>query len=418
MKRKSILAIILVLIISLSSITFASCNKDEKDSTEISDGNYTLILKGLVDSNKNPIGDISITKNQILEMYKTKGVTYTEDNPAVATDKTDENGKAIKHTLKGVYLEDLVKDFSNSMDMYNYGSISFSGLDGYLAITTEDVYNPEKHGSKVVVVFEFDGFYMKENSDTGALRTVVPDQIAATWVKELNIIEFSTEILTAPTAFSFDVLETIDTETYGGGYTITKGDGGTYNYTGISIKKLIGENGLFKNITELDKMCSIGWDYKSESNTFAEYSVWTTYEYYQNGYIITGGTKEGDPGAKIARTPLVDGPQYSDAMNVKNALAILCFRNSIVSMETAMKRYDPDLDGKTDGYFNLKDLLVLLNMYGQDKKYQITRIDGSKVDLSREDATKATISKNDEDEYILHVGQLDYAGFKGINIVI
>ena len=416
MKKRSIPAILLVLLIALSLVVFASCDKDGTKPDDV-DGNYTLVLKGLVDSNGTKLGDIIIKKSQILQLYKTKGVEYTADNPATASDKTDEDGNPVKHTLKGVYLEDLVKEFSNSMDMYEYGSISLMASDGYIAITTEDVFNPEKHGSKVIVVFEFDGREMKEKSETGALRIVIPGQIASTWVKYLNVIEFSAEILAAPTAFSFDVLEAIDVEKYGGGFTATKDDG-TYNYTGLSLGKIIGEGGLFTNIQETDKMCVIAWDYRSESNTFQEYRAWTTHAYYKNGYIVTGGTKAGDESYKVTRLPIVDGPDYSAAMTVKRALAILCFRNSIVSLDTAMKRYDPDVNGKTDGVFALKELLVLLNMYGQDKVYQITTKDGSKVELSRDNATKATISKNDASEYVLHVGKNDYAGFKGINIII
>ena len=66
----------------------------------------------MVDADNTPLADAVITKKQIKELYKTKPVNYTSYSPSYASDKTDDNGNPIPHTLKGVYLEDIIAAYT------------------------------------------------------------------------------------------------------------------------------------------------------------------------------------------------------------------------------------------------------------------------------------------------------------------
>ena len=116
---------------------------------------------------------------------------------------------------------------------------------------------------------------------------------------------------------------------------------------------------VFKNVGEFDKMCVVAWDFDDASNKYKEYVAWTKYDVYSGGYILTDGTKAGDPDWSLDRKPVFDGPDFNAGMTVKNVLSLSAFKSSVVSMDTAMKRFDPDEDGVKDSKFSIKDLLVL-----------------------------------------------------------
>lgn len=398
MKTSKIFSAILVLILALSLFCFTACNDDNNDnpsgSVTVADEDYALTLKGMVNAEGETLDDVVITKKQIKKLFETKPAEFTSENPAIASDKTDDDGNPIPHTLKGVYLEDLMAEFSSSAPISEYGSLTLNATDGYVSIATEEVFNSLGHGSKMIVAFEYDGITLTEKEKSGALRAIFPSQIANVWAKKLNVIEFSIDILATPTVYSFSVLETLDTAAYGGNYDITEEDG-ALNLSGIKVSKLIGADNVLKGVSELDKMCIVGWDFDSATEKYSEYVGWTKYDVFNGGYLLTSGTKVGDPDWTLTRTPVFDGPDFNAGMTVKNVLSMSAFHSSVVCLETAMKRYDADIDGVTDGKFAIKDLLILLNMYDEDNSYNVNKVDGTNVSLTYAQITAAKVSKSD-----------------------
>lgn len=428
---KLFLVTILTVIFAFSVISFTACNTDD-GKLEVSDDEYTLTLKGLYriddsiagDDKTVALPDVVITKKQVKELYKTKPVNYTSNDPAYASDKTDDDGNLIPHSLKGVYLEDLMAKYSDSMAISEYGSLTLNAADGYVTVATSEVFDSHNgaHGSKMIIAFEYDGVSLNAKERSGALRAVFPNQIANVWAKKLTVIEFSKEILTTPAVYEFSVFEALDVSDYGGGYEADKVTGnGTYHYTysGIQISKLIGVDKVLKGITGADKMCVFGWDYNDATDKYTEYKVWTKYDVFNNGYILTSGVKDDDSASTLTRTPVFDGPDFGAGMTVKNLLSLSVFHSAVVVMDTAMTRWDPNADGDADGKFSVRDLLTHLNMYDDDNAYVITKPNGDTLSLTYAQITAAKVGKNaTSGKYELHYDTNATIEFAKIGIVM
>lgn len=413
--NKFILAIVLVLILVLSALTFTACNDKNDTVITVSDDDYTLTLSGMVNADGTALADAVITKKQIKELYKTNPVNYTSESPAFASDKTDDNGNPIPHTLKGVYLEDLIAAYTEGAPITSYGSLTLNATDGYVTMATEDVFNSATRGSKMIIAFEYDGITLGVKQKSGALRAVFPNQIANVWAKKLNVIEFSTDILQTPQVQSFSIIETlIKNSAYVGNYNAVEADG-SYTYSGLKVSELIKAD-VYKNVGEFDKMCVVAWDFDDASNKYKEYVAWTKYDVYNGGYILTEGTKTGDPDWTLDRKPVFDGPDFNAGMTVKNVLALSAFKSSVVCMETAMKRFDPDEDGVKDSKFSIKDLLVLLNMYDDDNIYTVTKADNGTATLTHAEITAAKVSKNSASNYVLTYNTNIVIEFTGVSV--
>ncbi len=65
---------------------------------------------------------------------------------------------AIPHTVKGVYLEDLLADYTESAPINVYGRATLYATDGYVAVATDEVFDSDGRGNlKMVIALEFDG---------------------------------------------------------------------------------------------------------------------------------------------------------------------------------------------------------------------------------------------------------------------
>lgn len=415
-KIKPIIIFGIILTLIFSTILFTSCDKNKPPTKEFADDDYTLTLSNLVDKDGNQIDDVVIKKSDIRALFKTKPVIHDDTNPVVASDKQDDDGNLIPHTLKGVYLEDLLAQYTTSGTIDKYASMTLSSTDGYVTVVTEDVFNSDLRGSKMIIALEYDGNVLNPNAKSGALRAIFPNQIANGWAKYLNKIEFSSEMLKTPTVYSLHILETLNFETYGGSYTEETEDV-VYTYSGLKISKLIGEDNILKGVKSVDKLSAVAWDFNSDTGKFNEYKTWVTYDVYNEGYLLTSGTLDTDDAWTLTRTPILDGPTYSDGMTVKNILSISVFHSAIVSLETAMKRYDADADGFTDDSFKIKDLLLLLNMFDKDTDYIVTKLDGTKIEVSNAQMSQSIISKSTESTYVISYGDMSFE-FKTIDMVI
>lgn len=388
------LSVILLLIV----IPFAlfACNKTNPNDT--TDDLYTLTLAGLVDADGNSIADTAITKAQIKTLFQSKPVVFDANNPAYASDKTDDNGNKIPHTLKGVYLEDIMAQLTASAGIDAYGSMTLNGADGYVTVATEEVFNSSGRGSKLIIAFEYDGISLTASEKSGALRAVFPDQIANCWAKKLNKIEFSTGILQSPAILKFTVLESLTQgfASYSGTTTINDALVNC-TYFGIPLSALIDANVL--NAQPTDKMHLLAWDYNSDTNSYIEYSAWTKHDVYSGGWLLSQRQLTGQDKEPLIRAPVFDGPDFSAGMTVKNILALSVYNSSVVSLETAFTRYDTDAQNA----FYIKDLLVLLNMFDTDNSYTVTPLQGEAVTLTATQMISATVTKQGQ-SYLLNYG--------------
>lgn len=412
MKGKIFVVFALILAI-IGSFALVGCNPalpadEDLIVTETTDNAYTLVLSGLVDLEDKVLPDISITKAMIKTLYQTKPVNYTAENYCYASDKTDVDGNPIPHTLKGVYLEDILAEFTISSNISKYGSMTLNATDSYVTVATEDIFNSSGRGSKMIIAFEYDGVQLSTAERSGALRAVFPDQLANSWAKKLNKIEFSTDILLKPAVNKIYFYELLSSD-FDGNCMIQK-ETTLLKYYGISIEKLI--EGHILDAQSTDKMHLSAWDYNSESESYSEYQAWTKHDVYSVGYLLDQFQDGEEAIENLSRAPIFDGPTFSAGMTVKNVLSMSVFNASIVSLETAIRRYDTN----NDGIIYTKDILLLLNMYDADDSYVITTIDDTEIELTATQIFTSTITK-DAEAYTLNYGSKS-TSFKKIAIKI
>lgn len=392
-KRVFAVAVLAMVFVLLSAVIFVACSPDTNPGTEntvLTDDEYTLTLRGLVDSEGNPLADIIITKAQLKALFLTHPVTYTEEEPCYASDKQDDDGNLIPHSIEGVYLEDVLAEYTDSDVIDAYGSMGLYATDTYFTLLTEETFNSTGRGSKMIIALSYDGIQLNVNEKSGALRAVFPDQIMNAWAKKLQLIEFSTEILATPQANRLYFFETLG-NACNGQYTITEevegGNTAEFTYYGKSIAELI-EAGIL-NAISTDKMHLSAWDYNSETEKYTAYSAWTKYEIYSVGYLLNEYEREDEGVEPLTRAPVFDGPTFSSGMTVKNILAVSVFNSAVVSLSTAFERFDTN----TDNSIWVKDILILLNMYEEDNEYTITMIDDTTADLTAEEIFTASLQK-------------------------
>ena len=395
MKSKKWVAFLLILTLLLTvSFVFTACGKDEGEPA-VDDDAYTLTLSGMIDAQGAPLADTDITKAQIKALFETKPVVYTDQNPCYASDKTDDQGNRIPHTVKGVYLEDILAEYTESTAIDEYGSLTLSATDNYVTVATEEVFNSAGRGSKMILAFEYDGVTLSEKEKSGALRAVFPDQIANCWAKKLKKIEFSTDILQTPAVSKFSVIEEIGDYTSYQGTATLGGEEKDCAYYGIPVARLIEEEIL--NAQSTDKMHCSAWDYDSQTNTSREYSAWTKYDVYSGGWLLYERQVSGFDKESLTRTPVFDGPAFSAGMTVKNILALSVYNTAVVSFETAFDRFDDEEEGE----IFIKNILLLLNMYDEDNTYRVTSPGGQTKVLTAAEIWASTVTKEDG-HYILN----------------
>lgn len=406
---RTLLVVVLALILCLAFFGCKDTNDDVVDIPKVEgsiDTTYSIDIEGLSTEK------LVVSKAQILEIAKTKGVEYTFEEPCFASDKTDDDGNPIPHSLKGVYLDDILELYADGAVSGSYSALTLKAKDGYETVLTSDTYNLEHGGSKMIVAYEYDGIQLTEQESSGALRAVFPDQVANAWVKKLKTIIFSDAALSPPAPTILNFVEMLGTS-YNGSFdkTISTGAGSSdYTFYGISISKLL-EGGVL-NGEEEDKMYLVAWDFITNGSEFVyrEYTNWKSNEYYQNSFLVYEEQRKGGEKEDKNQAPTFDGVNIQKGMSVKNTLALAVKDTALVSLEIAFERYDAEDDNE----ISLKSVLQLVNMYKSNVNYTIIDIEENTVTVASSALESATIT-NEDGVYTLQYGTNSMA-LKSISI--
>jgi len=395
--------LLIIFIITLCFI-ITGCNNVEPTETPTADGEYILEIKGITD------GTIEVTKAQILSLYETKGVEYTAENLCYASDKLDDDGNLIPHTLKGVYLDDILKTHAYGAKAEAYTAMLLKGADGYETVLTSNTFNIEQGGSKMIIAFEYDGVTLNPSEKSGALRAVFPDQVNNSWVKQLKSITFTDAELNPPSPDTLNFIEMLG-DSYNGSFVkdeVTDAGSFSITYYGVSVKKLL--EGEILKAQETDKMYLKAWDFITNGTEYyyREYTNWKSYEYYEDAYLVYS-YKEGEGEIEdYDRAPKLDGENILSGMSVKNILSLSVGTTALVSLDIAYERFDPENTSSID----FSDILTLVNMPATGN-YTVYDTQDNIISLSGSELLGATLEKSGS-AYILHYGEDDTLNLKSM----
>ncbi len=387
MHKKYIAILAVILCILLCGVFLTACNNGSNDNNDgnniLDDGDYTLKIYGL---SSNPI---IIEKNQILALGQEKEVVYDENNPCFPSDKTDDDGNPIPHTIKGVYLDDILAEYADGAVSGAYSSIKLVATDPFENILTQNIYSQEHGGSAMIIVYEYDGHTLNPQEKSGALRAVLPNQPANFWVSQLKEIHFENTELTLPKVEKLYFMEMLDSKYYGnfqkqisiGGESID------IKYFGISLNALLKDNILIAQ--ENDKMYITAFDLiiGQDEDTYRDYTSWKTYEYYKNAFLVFEQQEANKSKLPYDRSPLFEGGNILKGMSIKNTLSLSVGHTALMSLKMAFNKYN-QFDNVP-----LADILLHINMLEEDASYIITDTDSQEYTLSREQINSLQISK-------------------------
>ncbi|NCA67551.1 MAG: hypothetical protein EOM87_05755 [Clostridia bacterium] len=406
---KKAASMFLMLIILIASFALFGCEIMPEKETIVdnsADLAYTLELEGITPEK------VIVTKAQILELGKTKEVVYDEENPCYASDKTDEFNNLIPRIVKGVYLDEIMEHYAYGTTTTSFSAITLRGTDGYETVLTSDTYNEEQGGSKMIVAYYYEGIVLNESESSGALRMIVPNQVANSWAKKLKTIIFSDAALTPPEPARLNFVELLG-DSYDGTFAREETTGaGTFDYTyyGVSLSALFADETLTAETT--DKMYLIAWDYITNGTDYfyRQYTSWKSNEYYSNAYLIYREQEDQGEITDEIRAPVFDGANMQKGMSVKNVLAISVNDTSLITLSIAFERYDTD----TDNRIAFGELLELVNLK-EDAVYNVFNTDEAITVITGSDLSAATL-ENNGGVYLLHYGVDSVLTLKSIEL--
>lgn len=397
MKKRFLFIPVLILILSFSFAVFLSaCEKSDNGDNDGGDDGYTFEIHGLQSESA------VITKLQVKELFETKPVIRGSDNPVYASDKTDDYGNKIPHTVKGVYLDDLLDIYCGGAVSGAYSAITFQADDGYETLITQETYSIEHGGSPMIIAFEYDGNELSPSSSSGALRVVFDLQTANSWIKKLKKIIFNDAALQPPSVEKVYFAEALNGFDGSFNKAITTGTGSTeYTFYGISIKKLL-ENGIL-TATETDKMYINAWDYITNGTDafYREYTSWKSYEYYNDAYLVNEEQPSGGTKAVTGLAPVFDGINILKGMKIKNVAALSVGKSAVVSLKVAFTRFDTEKSSN----IKLSTVLTLAGLTGAPAdSLKITAVSGAMQTLSFGEAANLIISKTESGYKVIFSG--------------
>lgn len=379
MKKHLLILAIFVLVLALA----AGCANNNGQNTtptptdapqSYEDDDYILEIVGIGDET------IKVTKGQIRELAAGgKLVEYGEDQPAYASDKTDDDGNKIPHTLKGVYFDDILEVYADDAKTSDFTSMSIYAEDGYETILSADVFNVEQGGVKMIVAFEYDGIELNPNEKSGALRVVFPDKPANTWAKQVSKIVLASEEdeETVPETESIYFSESTG-DKYDGSYEV---DGTTYY--GTSFKKIF-DDGILKS-GDKAQMFVYSWD-------GTEYTSLKTKEYYEDAFLVYASKDaDSDEFAQEKDAPVFNGANILKGMKVKHTMYVTVENTSFAVLDKVFEK----LDSKGKGSILVSELLDEINMK-EASIYTITGVDGTEKQAKKEDLKDIRIESTDE----------------------
>ncbi len=379
MKKHLSIVVLFVLILALA-VGCANNGKDPTpeptatDAQSYEDDDYILEIVGIGEE------PIKVTKGQIRELANGgKLVEYGEDQPAYASDKTDDDGNKIPHTLKGVYFDDILEAYADGAKTSDFTSMSIYAEDGYETILSADVFNVEQGGVKMIIAFEYDGVVLNPSEKSGALRAIFPDKPANTWAKQVSKIVLASdkEEETVPETESVYFAEATG-DKYDGSYEV---DGTTYY--GTSFKKIFAD-GILKSSDEA-QMFVYSWD-------GTEYTSLKTKEYYEDAFLVYASKASGSEDFVPEKdAPVFNGANILKGMKVKHTMYVTVEKTSFAVLDKVFEK----LDFKGKGSILVTELLDEINMK-EASTYTITGTDGTEKQAKKEELASIRIESTDE----------------------
>ncbi len=321
---KKILILMLSVLLILGSFTGCSNNT----STE---GEYTLTISGL------PEADKVFTMEEINEL----------EIHEISAQSTSSSGEIKTVEAKGVYLKDILTICG--LNQSELDSIVLSSSDGY----TMEIPNSILGKRDILLAMEVDG------ESFGTLRSVVPDELAMYWVKDLVKIEVIGEI---------QIEEASEILLLEGMYSHLDADTYTYDGEDLSafkvqdmIDEYISEDVEFVNMMSID-----GWGKNDKFDIVKEQNI-----------IYEG-----------AEAPLFDGVDLPKGMSLKQTLYMGFGKTYVVSINMVNEK-------NATTAATLLDIATVADLVDSEM-YILTAADGYEVEVAKADLERGVLTISEE----------------------
>ncbi|MEG1963521.1 MAG: molybdopterin-dependent oxidoreductase [Clostridia bacterium] len=379
--NKILIAMMLILTMLFA---FVAC----KNTTTVeNDDDYAITLAGIGEQ------PIVITKGKIKQFIS---VEFKADKPAFASDKTDLDGKLIPHTLKGVYLDDILKEYG--FKSADFSAINVKSIDSYEVLLAKDSYDESVGGSKIILAYEYDGVALNPEESSGSIRLVLHNQEMNTWVKKVKSIDFTASKIVVPQPKEVLILESLFNEQNIKGSFVDKAG---VTQSGVSLFKMEEQRKI--TFTKDSYLKFYAWDkeLKDEQYFTKEYTGFRGYDYFKNAFFYY---EEGVPTLDKQYPPNAD----LKGMKVKNLLSVSIEDKAFLSLQTAFLKF-----GETANEIAFKQVLDLTEI--QNATTYIVVCEQGNMEITAEDLTKCTLQRTQK-VYTLKVGEKVYSKINSIKI--
>jgi len=389
-KTSKLLSALTALLLTLSFVALAACNPKPFTFPAASDDGYELEIEGFTSEL------IKITKGEMKKFYNEnadKRAIATDKNPIKVGDGTDENGNLKSYVLKGVYLDDILALYDEELSTADFSSLKFVASDGYNTLLAPEDFNESMGGSKIIIALEYEGETLTPSSASGALRAVLADKAHNKWAKFLKRITFGNTALSAPAASEVYFMETLPSSFSG---TFNKG---VYQYTGISVSKLLAAGGIFI-ANAGDIMYVSASDGKIIPNS---------YDVFKNAFFVYKQKEGSAAETGRANAPVFDSATMLSGMTVKGVTAAVLNGKALVSLDMLFELY------ANAGILQISKLFEAVGI-ATVAAYTV-QTDGYSVDIIASDFLTAALTKEGEN-YMLSYGDGKIVALKSFGIKI
>ncbi len=409
---------LILALICILTVSFVACGDNVSSSNNCltdasADDGYVLTLQFMQEDNVTVASTISVTKREIKDIYSTKPVVLDSFK---ASDKTD------FHSVKGVYLDDILTSKNVLKKTTDFGGLQFVSTDNHAPKISKGDYDYQNGGSKINIALEYDGNVLTETGKSGALRTVLPNRANATWAKKLEKIVFSQREAVMPSPTKLYILQTLDNvSTLLTSKEFSKADNDnssiTHYFQGVGISAL--KDAGIVSYASTDEMAVMCWNYydatvqaNPDSYQFNGVTYYSYASFDSAAICMKTKTDLSADWTDVEKGPAFDGRNISNGLKRSYFSSLAIKNTAVINMEMS---YRARIYKQTEA-LTLDKILEEVNMFDVAKKYKLTGINGEVLSFENGSDIRTTKVIKDGNAYKIKYDTTEFV-LKTVEIV-